>query len=247
VQAGFRFPYQVSACARAGSSVQSGAPFITAGWTRDHDSGGGTGEDVGSSGIAPRRPELQFGHRVRRPELQFGHRLTRHRVRRPELQFGHRLTRLDLKDSQRSADLVGHDQQGVPVGTLLCRHEAGRLGSEIARVLAGLRLLRICHSHVTRVDIGHKPWRDRVGGVVDDDAAGPFKHQEDIRAPEDRCDRHALGLGSLVVAAVIDRVVGAAGIEMVRIGLLGQLLELLSAVEDQLSLGGPHRCLRRNG
>ncbi|CAH0239462.1 hypothetical protein SRABI128_02643 [Microbacterium sp. Bi128] len=158
-------------------------------------------------------------------------------VDRQDLQVGGlRLRRAHLEDGGRTRDLVAGDQQRHAGGRAQRRDERDALGAEVA----GRGRLDVGGS-VPVVDVGDVRRVLRVGDVVDHHPARALEPDEGVRAAVDHTDGDVLGLGALVVAAVVDGVVVVRDVEQLGSDLLQLLLELVARVEDESALGVPDR------
>ena len=140
----------------------------------------------------------------------------------------------DAEDRGGSAHLVADDEQGVLGRRVGRRNEHDSLRTKVA----GEAALGI-GTEVARVDVLHEPRCGRIGDVERDDPADALEADERVGAVADRAHRNALGLGTLVVAAVVEGVVVVGGVEVRRERRRRRLLEELLAVPDDAPVRGP--------
>src|SRR5262245_19308992 len=144
------------------------------------------------------------------------------------------LAPLDLVDRRRAADLVRDDQQRDARRALVAADEDETLRPEVAREprVDGLRVVAAGNPLDERRGL-------RRAQVVDRDAAHALERDEGVPGAGDLPERDPLGLGALVVGAVVDRVVRVARVERDARRGLRDLLELVARVREELDVRAP--------
>ena len=139
---------------------------------------------------------------------------------------------LRVEQRHRAADLVGHQHQGLARGTGRGGDHHQALWPQVAtHGESG------CLGEVAVVGIADKAGLVGVGDVVHHHAANALQAHKGVDLAIDHGGGHTFGLWPFVVAAVVQRVAGVAGIEVGRQDFGNQALDLVAAVKHPVAVG----------